>query len=103
MRYSAETTVTPPAVLRKARSVFGADGAGLRLSDLTLSSARFTGTAGFVAVEASRQPHGPTSVIIETQEFDLEARRFLLELPRQSWLVALWRQLRSKHTPSTRP
>lgn len=90
MRYSAETTAPPADVLRRAREAFGAGGAGLRLSALTLTTARFEAAAGHVLVEATRARGQLTAVVIETREFDDDARRFLLALPRQPW----WRRLR---------
>jgi hypothetical protein len=96
MRYSTQTTVSPAQALLLARSAFGGEGAGLRVSDLTLTSARFTSAAGFIAVKARLLPDGATEVVLETREFDAEARRFLVSLPRQTWLRAALRWLRAK-------
>ena len=103
MRFSAETSASPATALMLARSAFGEAGAGLRIGDLTLTSARFVSDAGFVAFEAQRLPSGMTEVVLETREFDAEARRFLLGLPRHSALRSAWRRVRSKIKPSTTP
>jgi hypothetical protein len=103
MRYSAQTSASPTTALMLARAAFGETGAGLRISALTLTSARFTGDAGFVAVQAQRLPSGVTEVVLETREFDAEARSFLLGLPRHSALRTAWRRVRSKIKPSTTP
>jgi hypothetical protein len=103
MRYSAHTSASPAAALMMARAAFGEAGAGLRVSDLTLTSARFASDVGFVAFEAQRLPSGMTEVVLETREFDAEVRRFLLGLPRHSALRAFWRVVRSKIRPSTTP
>jgi hypothetical protein len=103
MRYSARTSASPTEALMLARAAFGDTGAGLRISDLTLTSARFASDVGFIAFEAERLPDGATEVVLETREFDAEARRFLLGLPRHSALRAAWRRVRSKLKPSTTP
>jgi hypothetical protein len=103
MRYSAHTIVSPATALILARKAFGADGAGLRLTDLTLTSARFSSEPGFVAIEAVRLSAGRTEVVLETREFDAEARSFLLKLPRYTRLGAIWRRARSKLSPSVTP
>jgi hypothetical protein len=99
MRYSTKTTVPPADVLRRAREVFGRGGAGLQLTSQELLSARFEGGGGFVAVEARRIADRTSEVLVETQEFDAEVRKFLSALPRPSafgdLLVALRRKLKS--------
>jgi hypothetical protein len=103
VRYSASTTATPAQALRLARVAFGAEGAGLRLADLALTSARYSGGGGFVSVDARRTPAGATEVIVETREFDAEARHYLRSLPHQAWWSTLWRRMRGYARPRTRP
>ena len=91
MRYSIATTASPPDVLRLARETFGPAGHGLRLTTQDLSSVRLEAAAGFVALEATRDPAGQTVVVVETREFDAEARRFLASLPH--W--TLWARIKA--------
>src|SRR4051794_34044673 len=89
MRYSANTTLPAPDVLRRARETFGMSGLGLRLTSQHLLVVRFEQGSGFVAVEAQRSAVGATEVIIETRELDAEVLRFLRDLPRQSLLRSI--------------
>lgn len=102
MRYSANTSASPARVLLLARERFGAAGVGLPLTAVSLERVAFGSSVGFVAVEARRR-EGGAEVIVETREFDDAARGFLLDLPRQSRLAELWRAIRAKVAPRTRP
>lgn len=102
MRYSAETSASPARVLLLARERFGTAGEGLALTDASLERVAFGGPVGYVAVEA-RRGNGGAVVIVETREFDDAARRFLLDLPRQSRFAALARMIRAKIAPRTKP
>jgi len=76
LRLSVDTKLTPHAVLEKAGQYFGQRGLTPDADQLTTESAVYTGGGGYVSISAIRVAEDLTEAIVETREWEYDARHF---------------------------
>jgi hypothetical protein len=99
MRYQVTTSLTPREALEQALADFGPSGLGLQLTSQTNLSLVFQGGGGHIAVTA--EPKAPTTLEIETREWDYGVQQFMARVQRRrSWWQRWWRR---KPSATSRP
>ena len=97
MRYQVTTPLTPREALEQALTDFGPGGLGLQLTSQTNLSLVFLGGGGHIAVTA--EPGAPTTLDIETREWDYGVEQFMARVHRRRpWWQRWWR--RKKPSPA---
>jgi hypothetical protein len=96
MRYQVTTPLTPREALEQALADFGPAGLGLQLTSQTNLSLVFQGGGGHIAVTA--EPGTPTTVELETREWDYGVQQFMARVQRRRpW----WQRWWQRKPPST--
>jgi hypothetical protein len=91
MRYEVTTPLTPREALEQALADFGPGGLGLQLTSQTNLSLVFQGGGGHIAVTA--EPATPTTLNIETREWDYGVQQFMARVQRRRpWWQRWWRR-----------
>jgi hypothetical protein len=90
MRYQVTTPLTPREALEQALADFGPSGLGLQLTSQTNLSLVFQGGGGHIAVTA--EPGTPSTLEIETREWDYGVQQFMARVQRpRPWWQRWWR------------
>jgi hypothetical protein len=99
MRYQVTTPLTPREALEQALADFGPSGLGLQLTSQTNLSLVLQGGGGHIAVTAV--PGAPTTLEIETREWDYGVKQFMARVQRhRPWWQRWWRR---KQSSTSRP
>lgn len=77
--YSKTVDESPAKVLERAVSFFGPGGLGLISPGIEDNCTNFEGGGGHVAISVCEK-EGKTDVELETQEWDIQVRKFMGEL-----------------------
>src|SRR5437660_23665 len=90
MRYQVTTPRTPREALEQALADFGPGGLGLQLTSQTNLSLVLQGGGGHIAVTA--EPGAPTTLDIETREWDYGVQQCMSRVQRRRpWWQPWWR------------
>ena len=93
MRYEVTTGLTPREALAQATAYFGRGGIGLQVTAQTPHSLVFQGGGGHVAITV--HPGTPTTLDLETREWDVAVQRFMGQVSqRPHWWARWWRRKR---------
>lgn len=79
MRYETTTKLAPDQAFARAEQFFGQT-LGLTIREHTANRIAFEGGGGYIALEVVGEQ--PTTLDIETREWDFDARQFITQLPR---------------------
>jgi hypothetical protein len=91
MRYHVTTPLTPREALEQAIADFGPGGLGLQLTSQTNLSLGFQGGGGHITVTA--EPGAPTTLDLETREWDYGVQQFMARVQRRRpWWQRWWRR-----------
>lgn len=93
MRYEVTTSLTPQEALAEALEHFGPRGAGLRLTAQTSQGLTFQGGGGHVALAV--RSAAPTTLELETREWDYAVQQFMAQVSRRRWWRRWWRRRRT--------
>jgi hypothetical protein len=83
IRMEAESKLSPPEVIEKARAFFGPGGLGMEITETADCCARFAGGGGQVYVQSypprsgAGEKQGGSRVEIQGREWDHQIRQFL--------------------------
>lgn len=79
-RYGVETKLSPEEAIEEAIAYFGEGGLGLETDQQGPCCAHFEGGGGFVRVTASDEGAKPTTVNLETREWDYHVKQFMQKI-----------------------
>jgi hypothetical protein len=91
MRYEVTTALVPHEVVERSIAHFGPTGAGLQIVSQTPLAMVFQGGGGHVALTV--KPGDPTTVELETREWDYVVKQFMTQISqRRYWWSRWWRR-----------
>jgi hypothetical protein len=99
MRYEVTTRLTPHEALEQATAFFGPGGVGLHALVQTPQRLMFQGGGGHVAITV--HSGAPTTLELETREWDAAVQRFMGQVhQRPRWWTRWWRRKRPVAPPA---
>ena len=99
MRYQVSTSLSHDEVLEQAVAFFGPKGVGLTMTSQTRYGAILQGGGGHVSIAI--QPGEPTTIELETRQWDYPVQQFMHRVSRrQHWWQGF---LKRKKRPTTQP
>jgi hypothetical protein len=100
MRYEVTTSLTPEEVIEDALHYFGPGSTGLTLTSQTSQGVVFQGGGGHVAIQV--QQGVPTTVDLETREWDYPVRQFMARISRRRGWSNWWQRWSKPPAPKGR-